>query len=63
MAKIRIVDKEDKFLVEIDGMKIPYTTSYVLERSVNRTVLLKLALAVSDAEVEIETDKPQIKQM
>ena len=56
MAKLRIVDTKDRFLFELDGSKIPYVTTYELVRKPCGTVLLNLALAMSDVEVEIDSD-------
>lgn len=56
MAKLRIVDTKDKFLIEVDGSKIPYVTTFELVRKPCGTVLLNLALAMSDVEVEIDSD-------
>ena len=58
MAKLKLIDTKDKFLLEIDGTEIPYVTSYQITRTVGEVVLLKLALSVADAEsVEIVSDK------
>ncbi len=58
MAKLKLVDTKDKFLLEIDGTEIPYVTSYQITRTVSEVVLLKLALSVADVEsVEIVSDK------
>lgn len=57
MAKLKIIDRKDKLLIEVDGTKIPYATTYELTRKASGSVLLKLALAMSDVEVEIESDK------
>lgn len=62
MAKLRIIDTKDRFLVEVDGTEIPYVTTYELTRTVGDIVLLKLALSVIDPEVEIETDKVNIRK-
>ena len=62
MATLRIIDTKDRFLVEVDGSKIPYVTTYELTRTVGDVVLLKLALSVIDPEVEIETDKVNIRK-
>ena len=35
MAKLKLIDKKDKFLLEIDGKEIPYVTSYELTRTVS----------------------------
>lgn len=54
MAKLKLVDTKDKFLLEIDGTEIPYVTSYQITCTVGEVVLLKLALSVADvASVEI----------
>lgn len=58
MAKLKLIDTRDKFLLEIDGTEIPYVTSYQITRTVGEVVLLKLALSVADVEsVEIVSDK------
>ena len=63
MALLRIIDTKDRFLVEVDGSKIPYVTTYELTRTVGDIVLLKLALSVRDRdpEVEITTDKVDVR--
>lgn len=58
MAKLKLIDTKDKFLLEIDGTEIPYVTSYQITRTVSEVVPLKLALSVADVEsVEIVSDK------
>lgn len=58
MAKLKLVDTREKFLLEIDGTKIPYITSYQITKTVGEVVLIKLALSVTDVEdVEIVSDK------
>jgi hypothetical protein len=58
MAKLKLIDTKDKFLLEIDGTEISYVTSYQITRTVSDVVLLKLALSVADVEsVEIVSDK------
>ena len=58
MAKLKLIDTKDKFLLEIDGTEIPYVTSYQITRTVSEGVLLKLTLSVADVEsVEIVSDK------
>ena len=58
MAKLKLIDTKDKFLLEIEGTEIPYVTSYQITRTVSEVVLLKLALSVADVEsVEIVSDK------
>ena len=56
MATLTIIDRKDKFMIEVDGSKIPYVTTYELVRKPCGTVLLNLALAMSDVEVEIDSD-------
>lgn len=58
IAKLKLIDTKDKFLLEIDGTEIPYVTSYQITRTVSEVVLLKLTLSVADVEsVEIVSDK------
>ena len=58
MAKLKLIDTKDKFLLEVNGTEIPYVTSYQITRTVGEVVLLKLALSVADVEsVEIVSDK------
>lgn len=58
MAKLKLIDTKDKFLLEIDGTEIPYVTSYQITRTVGDVVLLKMALSVANVEkVEIVSDK------
>lgn len=58
MAKLKLIDTKDKFLLEIDGTEIPYVTSYQITRTVGDVVLLKLALSGANVEkVEIVSDK------
>ncbi len=58
MAKLKLIDTKDKFLLEIDGTEIPYVTSYQITRTVGDVILLKLALSVANVEkVEIVSDK------
>lgn len=62
MSKLRIIDTQDRFLVEVDGTEIPYVTTYELTRTVGNIVLLKLALTVRDPEIEITTDRVSVDQ-
>lgn len=58
MAKLKLIDTKDKFLLEIDRTEIPYVTSYQITRTVGDVVLLKLALSGANVEkVEIASDK------
>lgn len=61
MPVLRIIDTKDKFLIEIDGAEVSYVTSYSLTKTVSNTVLLKLALAINDVDIEIESDKIEEK--
>lgn len=62
MAKLRLVDTQEKFLLEVDGKEIPYVTSYEITRTVGNCLLLKLALSISDVqEVDITTDKMEVQ--
>lgn len=56
MASLKIVDRKDKFMIEIDGSNVPYVTTYELSRSVSGIIMLRMALSIPDAEVEIESD-------
>lgn len=57
MATLKIIDRKDKFLIEVDGSKVPYVTTYELIRKPCGFVLLNLALAMSEVEIEVESDK------
>ena len=57
MATLKIIDRKDKFLIEVDGSKVPYVTAYELIRKPCGSVLLNLALAMSEVEIEVESDK------
>lgn len=57
MATLKIIDRKDKFLIEVDGSKVPYVTTYELIRKPCGSVLLNLALAMSEVEIEVESDK------
>ena len=61
MARLRIIDTKDRFLVEVDGTSIPYVTTYELTRTVGNIVLLNLGLSVRDPEITIETDKVDVR--
>lgn len=56
MATLKIIDRKDKFMIEVDGSKIPYVTTYELIRKPCGSVLLNLALAMGEVEIEIESD-------
>ena len=62
MAKLRIIDRKDKFLVEVDGSKVPYVTTYEVIRKPCGSVLLNLALAMREVEVEIDSDNIECKE-
>ena len=56
MATLKIIDRKDKFLLEVNGSKIPYVTTYELEHKPFGMVMLHLALAMGEVEVEINSD-------
>lgn len=56
MATLKIIDRKDKFMIEVDGSKVPYVTTYELIRKPCGSVLLNLALAMGEVEIEIESD-------
>ena len=56
MASLKIVDRKDKFMIEVDGTNVPYVTTYELSRSVSGIIMLRMALSIPDVEVEIESD-------
>lgn len=60
MTKLRIVDRKDKLIIEVDGGEIPYVVGYELFRKPSNTVLLNLALAMSDVEIEIDSENDVI---
>lgn len=43
-------------MIEANGSKVPYVTTYELIRKPCGSVLLNLALAMSEVEIEIESD-------
>lgn len=64
MARLKLIDTKDKFLLEVDGTEIPYVTTYSLTRTVGEVVLIKLGLSVANVEeVIIETDKTDVKKV
>ena len=56
MATLKIIDRKDKFMIEVDGSKVPYVTTYELIRKPCGSVLLNLALAMGEVEIEIDSD-------
>ena len=58
MAKLKIIDRKDKFLIEVDGVGIPYAKAYEITRTTSRSVILNLSIAMSNPEIEIESDNP-----
>lgn len=56
MATLKIIDRKNKFLIEVDGSKVPYVTTYELIRKPCGSVLLNLALAMGEVEIDIESD-------
>ncbi len=58
MAKVRLIDTADKFLLEIDGKEIPRVSTYEISKSVLGYLTLKVMLSVNEVEeLDIETDK------
>ena len=57
MATLKIIDRKDKFLIEVDGSKVPCVTTYELTREPSGIVLLQLALAKSEVEIEVESNQ------
>ena len=58
MAKVRLIDTKDRFLLEIDGTEIPHVSTYEISKSVMGFLTLKVVLSVNEVEeLEIETDK------
>jgi len=58
MARVRLIDTKDKFLLEIDGTEIPHVSTYEISKSVLGYLTMKIVLSVNEIEeLEIETDK------
>ena len=58
MAKVRLIDTKDKFLLEIDGTEIPHVSTYEISKSVLGYLTMKIVLSVNEVEeLDIETDK------
>lgn len=58
MAKVRLIDTKDKFLLEIDGTEIPHVSTYEISKSVLGYLTMKIVLSVNEIEeLDIETDK------
>ena len=58
MAKVRLIDTKDKFLLEIDGTEIPHVSTYEITKSVLGYLTMKIVLSVNEVEeLDIETDK------
>lgn len=58
MAKVRLIDTAEKFLLEIDGTEIPHVSTYEISKSVNGFLMMKIVLSVNEVEeLDIETDK------
>lgn len=60
MPKLKIIDRKDKLLIEVDNVGIPYATAYEITRTASRSVILNLSIAMSDPEIEIESDNPVV---
>ena len=58
MAKVRLIDTKEKFLLEIDGTEIPHVSTYEISKSVLGYLTMKIVLSVNEVEeLDIETDK------
>lgn len=58
MARVRLIDTKDKFLLEIDGTEIPHVSTYEISKSVLGYLTMKIVLSVNEIEeLDIETDK------
>lgn len=58
MAKVRLIDTKEHFLLEIDGREIPHVSTYEISKSVSGYLMMKIVLSVNEVEeLEIETDK------
>lgn len=58
MAKVRLIDTKDRFLLEIDGQSIPHVTTYTISKSVMGYLTMQVSLSVNEVEeLSIETDK------
>ena len=42
----------------LDGVGIPYAKAYEITRTASRSVILNLSIAMSNPEIEIESDNP-----
>ena len=55
MSKLKLIDKPDKFLIEVDGTEIPHVTTYTISRNISGCVVINLALSVNSIDsMEIE---------
>ena len=58
MAKVRLIDTKEEFLLEIDGTAIPHVSTYEISKSVQGFWTMKIVLSVNEVEeLDIETDK------
>lgn len=58
MARVRLIDTKERFLLEIDGTEIPHVSTYEISKSVLGYLTLKVMLSVNEVEeLDIETDK------
>lgn len=58
MAKVRLIDTKDRFLLKIDGTEIPHVSTYEISKSVHGFLTMKIVLSVNEVEeLDIETDK------
>ena len=58
MAKVRLIDTKEDFLLEIDGTEIPHVSTYEISKSVQGFLTMKIVLSVNEVEeLDIVTDK------
>ena len=50
MAKVRLIDTKEEFLLEIDGTAIPHVSTYEISKSVQGFWTMKIVLSVNEVE-------------
>ena len=57
MARIKLVDTNEKFSLEIDGTEIPYVTTYTIIKTVRGYLTMQINLSVDEVEeIVIDSD-------
>ena len=57
MARIKLVDTNEKFSLEIDGTEIPYVTTYTITKTVRGYLTMQINLSVDEVEeIVIDSD-------